>query len=382
MRDGLRIFDADRHVIEPYDLWDRFLDRQFRPYAPRAVPFVAATGLVDIEPGLAAAAARRPMLVVGDKPVCRNMSARTWVEIIKAAESRRFLGPLDRPDTQIAHMDEEGTDVAMLYPTYGLLIEGLDWLEPTFAAALARAYNRWLSDLCSHAPGRLFGAGLVSAHAPKTMAAEVANIAADGLRAVILRPNPVEGRRLSHAAYSEFWSECEARSLAVVIHEASHAYLPSAGADRFTTRFAQHACSHPMEQMIAVLDLIEGGVFDRHPRLRVGFMEAGCGWVPYWLWRLDAEYAHLAAEVSETVRMAPSAYFQRHAFVSAEADEPDLPAVLDLIGAGNGLFGTDFPHVDHDDGLIERALARRSTLSDGQMRKYLWENAVRFFGPP
>src|SRR6185436_16183227 len=98
--------------------------------------------------------------------------------------------------------------------------------------------------------------------------------------------------------------------------------------DRFQTRFAQHACSHPMEMMMALLDLIERGVLERHPDLRVAFLEAGCGWLPYWLWRLDEEYHHLSGEVHENVRMLPSEYFRRQCFVSADPGEPLLPEIV------------------------------------------------------
>jgi predicted TIM-barrel fold metal-dependent hydrolase len=380
MRDGFQVLDSDRHVIEPYGLWEQYLEPQFRTQAPRPVPFFDATGERCSDPALRAVAASRPMLVVAGKPVCRDMRTRTWVEIIRGAASRVASGPLERPETHLSNMDAEGIDAAVLYPTYGLLIEGVEPLDPPLAAALARAYNRWLVDFCSVAPDRLLGIGLVSVHAPDAMLAEVGRAAEYGFRGLVLRPNPAGGRRLSDRAYEAFWAECEARSLAVIIHEATHAHLPTAGADRFATRFGQHACSHPFEQMIALLDLIEGGVFQRHPRLRVAFVEAGCGWVPYWLWRLDAEYAHLSREVADNVRMKPSSYFARNAWVSAEADEPDLHRLLDFADGQRFLFGTDFPHVDHDDGLLDRALGLRASVSPERLRDYLWNNGARLFG--
>ncbi|HZU85333.1 MAG TPA: amidohydrolase family protein [Polyangiaceae bacterium] len=378
MRDGFRIVDADRHVVEPFGLWRDHLDPEFRARAPRPVPF--HTICEDPPPASLSAADARPMLVVAGKPVYRAMSRRAWTLIVDAALSRAFPGPLDRPETHLADMDAEGIDVAVLYPTYALLIEGVDTLDPPLAAALARAYNRWLGDFVACAPRRLVGAGLVSVHHPDAMAAEASRAARQGFRAVVIRPNPAGGRRLSDAAYARFWSTCEELGMPVVIHEGSHAHLPSAGAERFTSRFGQHACSHPMEQMIALLDLIEGGVLERHRRLRVALLEAGCGWVPYWLWRLDEEYAHVRSEVEERVRRAPSSYFREQAWVAAEPDEPYLPGVLHFVGADRILFGTDFPHVDHDEGLPARALARRASLSDDVLRRYLSDNAACLFG--
>lgn len=115
------------------------------------------------------------------------------------------------------------------------------------------------------------------------MVKELHRMANLGWKAVFLRPNPVKGRILSDPAYEPFWTACEDLDMAVGIHEGNHSRLSTTGAERFNSRFALHACSHPMEQMMALLALIEGGVLERHRRLRVAFLESGCGWLPYWL---------------------------------------------------------------------------------------------------
>jgi predicted TIM-barrel fold metal-dependent hydrolase len=58
---------------------------------------------------------------------------------------------------------------------------------------------------------------------------------------------------------------------------------PAAAAERFDHPFYTHAMAHPFEQMIAVLCVVVGGLLERFPRLKVAFMEAGAGWVPYWM---------------------------------------------------------------------------------------------------
>ena len=69
-------------------------------------------------------------------------------------------------------MDVEGLDLAVLYPSRGLFVLGLDsteqigsdGLEPEYASAIARAYNDWLADFCAVAPDRMFGAAMVAPH--------------------------------------------------------------------------------------------------------------------------------------------------------------------------------------------------------------------------
>ncbi|HKE16530.1 MAG TPA: amidohydrolase family protein [Kofleriaceae bacterium] len=382
MRDGFRIADADRHVVEPIEMWRERLPPALREHAP----YHAAVAAEPLSARVARLGARallppppRPMLA--GRPLYNNMSERAWLELASSAQGRaRELDSLETPEAHLREMDREGIDVAVLFPTYALLVLGRDDLDPELALGFARAYNEWLRDLCARDPARLRGVALACPHAPDRMAGELDAASALGTSAVVMRPNPVGGRRLGHPAYAPFWAECERRSIGVVLHEGTHSYLPAAGADRFESRFALHACSHPIEQMMALLDLVEGGVLDRHPMLRVAFLEAGCGWLPYWLWRLDEEYAHLAGEVAGRVRMPPSAYFRRQCLVAAEPDEPLLPEAIRHIGDDRILFGTDFPHLDHDEGQVTRALALRGRVPDAALRKMLWDNAAGFFG--
>jgi predicted TIM-barrel fold metal-dependent hydrolase len=250
-----------------------------------------------------------------------------------------------------------------------------------YAAALAAAYNDWLRAYCSRDPDRLRGVGLVSTHDPDSLAAEAERVAGFGFSAVTLLPNPIHGRSLADPAYEPLWAACERLSLGVAIHAATHTRIPAVGADRFASQFARHACAHPMEQMMAFLALLEGGVLERHPALRVGFFESGAGWVPYWLHRLDeVEYAHFAAEVRDTVKHKPSVYFRRQCFVVIEPDEPYLPALVSHLGADNLLFGTDYPHGDHGDDMVDKALRLADVLPDGVVRKILCDNPARFYG--
>lgn len=142
-----------------------------------------------------------------------------------------------------------------------------------------------------------------------------------------------------------------------------------------------HACSHPMEQMMAMLVLIEGGVLERHPRLKFAFLEAGCGWLPYWLWRLDElEYSNLGWEVRENVRMKPSEYFRRQCFISIEPDEPYVKDIIKYIGEDNILFGSDFPHMDHHPDIMDEIVALEKSLSREIVQKILWDNPMRYYG--
>src|SRR5207302_6861998 len=117
----------------------------------------------------------------------------------------RYRRAIDRnfdPASQLEAMDTEGIDVAVLFPTRGLYALATDDLEPDLAAAIARAYNDWLADLCAPDPGRLSGTAMVARHHVAAAVAEARRTAQRGCSAVCMRPNVVHGRTL-HGTYCD-----------------------------------------------------------------------------------------------------------------------------------------------------------------------------------
>ncbi|NES05015.1 MAG: amidohydrolase [Okeania sp. SIO2F4] len=358
MLKGYQIIDADSHVYEPFEMWRDYLEPAFKNFAPS----------IDLK--------------IDNEVIVHKLSNEVKVAGTKQITQIYPVSAINRFDSEshVRAMKEMGIDVSFIYPTYGLWILAVDSMQPALAGAFTRAYNNWLQDFCSYNPQILKGVGLINLHSPEEMVTELERIAGFGWKAVMIRPNPVKGRLLSHPSYEPFWTKCEQLGIAVAIHEGTHSRLPTTGADRFNTRFAMHACSHPMEQMMALLALIEGGVLERHPRLRISFMESGCGWLPYWLWRLDEEYRNLQWEIEETVKMKPSEYFRRQCFIALEPSEPYLAEIIQYIGSDNLIFGSDYPHMDHNPDIVNQIIALEEQLSPKTIKKILWDNPACFYG--
>lgn len=363
MLKGYQIIDADSHVIEPIEMWEQYLEPEFQQFAPYKNVKVN-------------------QLKVAGEDVCYKISDSVLESAIKQAlQNFAHYSVRDfNPETQLKAMKKLGTDISFLYPTVGLWMLAIDKMEPQLVGAFTRAYNNWLRDFCNYEPRLLKGVGAINQHDPQEMVVELHRIADFGWKAIYLRPNPVKGRLLSHSDYEIFWTECEKLNMAVALHEGTHSQLPTTGADRFNTRFAMHTCSHPMEQMMALLALIEGGVLERHPNLKIALLESGCGWLPYWLWRLDEEYRNLGWEVQQNIKMLPSDYFRRQCFISLEPSEPYLQQVIDFIGTDNLIFGSDYPHMDHNVNITEQVVALEDKLSQKTLQKILWDNPKRFYG--
>jgi predicted TIM-barrel fold metal-dependent hydrolase len=213
------------------------------------------------------------------------------------------------PASNLRDMDREGVDVAVLFPTLGLYIMWRDDIEPTFSAAICRAYNTWLSEYCQYDPQRLYGAMLIPLQDPE-LAVEELKYAREklGLVGIFWRPNVLRGRTLLSHDYDPIYEVAADLDVTMCVHEGARTVLQQARSDRYSA-FGRHIACHPMEQMLACLNLSADGVLERFPRLKVAHLETGSGWVPFWLERMDEHWEHFSQGASKITREKPSYYF-------------------------------------------------------------------------
>ena len=98
---------------------------------------------------------------------------------------------------------------------------------------------------------------------------------------------------------------------------------PAAAAERFDNPYFVHATTHAFEQMIGVMCIVGGGILERYPKLKVAFLEAGAGWVPYWMERLDEHYEYMSPAVP-LMKKAKRIHEERAVYYSFEPDEQTL----------------------------------------------------------
>jgi predicted TIM-barrel fold metal-dependent hydrolase len=139
-----------------------------------------------------------------------------------------------------------------------------------------------------------------------------------------------------------------------------------------------HATHFPVEQLMNVTDFIAFGILERHPSLRVAFLECGAGWVPYYLHRLD-EHLEVFGYPNARLSMKPSEYFARQCFVSVEEVEPGLaPMLADY--PQSVVFASDYPHADGIFPGATKELMETGALDDVSRYAVLAGNAVRLYG--
>jgi predicted TIM-barrel fold metal-dependent hydrolase len=375
-RESIPVFDADAHVAEPLDLWQEYLPEEFRERAP-VIEDRFAFGVTVEGQEISTYAKRKGHLTPEQRAA--EAEARHGAPRGLLAEAEDYAAP-----GFLLDFDRMGIDRAVLFPTAGMFATAAEGLDPLLCAAIARAYNDWFVDFRAADPDRLLGAAMVALQDVPNACGEVARAAGLGFRAIYIRPNPLHGRNLTDPAYEPLYAAVAATGLPLIVHEAGKPNLPQISADRFSNYYMRHMCEHPMEQMIACMSLTFGGVLERHPDLRVGFMEAGCGWVPYWLWRMDEHYEQsLGPKVNAdrpSLTMPPSDYFKRQCFVSADSTEAIVPCFVELLGDANLVWASDYPHADgHYPDAVDLFLAQPG-LDEPTRRHILWDNPSRLYG--
>jgi predicted TIM-barrel fold metal-dependent hydrolase len=369
MKNGFRILDSDLHLEEPPDLWQRYIDAPFKHLAPVGTQ----NGVTDLSM---------------NHPDGRRWGQHTPVPTPQRSsfqrDQERYSYFFERgwsPKVFLEAMDVEGIDIALLYPSRGLRAVAEENMDPPLAAAMARAYNNWLYDFCQEDPNRLIGVAMVSPFNVDDAIAETRRATNElGFRGVFLRANVVTGRNWYDPFYDDLWSCLEELDIPLGFHEAGGSGAPFAG-EIFDSFMLRHAYSHPLEQMLALGAFCAGGILERHPKLRVAFLEGNCSWLQWLLWRLDEHWELYADQWPLANQKAePSDYFKRQVWLSVECDEKAVKQTLEALDvAENIVFSTDFPHSDarypHSvDMFLELP------ISEEDKRKILWDNCAALYG--
>jgi len=379
-RDGYKILDSDMHVFEPYDLYEKYMDPKWGERIPRGKPrtkhgqikFTYSDGRPLRSSGTQALAATAP------KPITGESSPG------EAQVAHRYAKPLARDYdavSQLAAMDDEGLDVAVLFRTFPLHCD--DSLEPEFANALCRAWNDWMADFCKADAKRLRPSALITLHHVDLAVEETRRAITElGAIGLCLVPEPSNGKHIHDRYYDPLWREAEKLGVPVCFHPAA-----SPNQDQAVHRFRGqsneavliNAFRNPIELMFAVGSFCAGGVLERFPKLRVAFLEGNCGWLPWALYRLDERWEMRKDYCNEPMSMKPSDYFLRQCFISVDVEEDLVGDVVKRIGDDNVVISTDYPHADsHWPDAVNHFMAME--MPSSARKKILWDNCARLYG--
>jgi uncharacterized protein len=294
---------------------------------------------------------------------------------------RRQNGRLDKTPKSaaqnLADNDREGIDLQIIYPTGGLALTKVR--EPEYAITLCKTYNDWLADWCSADRERLKGVALVPLHIDVRAAIDEMERAMSKLGTVGVMVNTYDrSRNVAHRDFWPFYEECARQGVAVAFHASGSDTMDSVG--HFENFLQIHTFSHAPEQLIACTAVIYSGLLEKYQDLRVAFLEAGIGWVPFWMEHMDEEYEFRSFE-APLLRAKPSEYMAcGRVWVSCEPEEKTLRYVPDFFPQDNILFASDYPHWDGEFPYAVAHLANRNDISTDLKRKIFYDNPLRFYG--
>ena len=362
------VFDADGHVVEPDGALADHLDPRYLHYVPRPV--------VDGD-SFRYVCGDRQGFAIHARPETVGAPGQTAHHTDEPVMARGGADPAAR----LVDMAVDGIETVALYPTYGLMVQGIT--EPAPALALCRAVNDWLAEYCRYAPDRLLGVATLPMVEPADALAEARRCIDElGFRGVWRRPERVDDNPALHdPAHDPLWRYLAEADVPIAIHPGLNGVVPYEPLGRrFDDEYcAMHAAHFPVEQIMSLTDLVVFGVLDRHPDLRVAFLESGAVWALAQVHRLDEHLDTFGFPTTPSSR--PSEQFARQCFVSVEEPEPGLAAVLERY-PDSVVFASDYPHADGIFPGSTAELAGSAELDDAQRDAIFRRNAERLYGAP
>src|SRR6266850_1106551 len=318
--------DADGHLEEVHINWKERVPEKYRAMAPERRP----------------ASDSHLRLTLEGKPWPKPSGPGVGVGGPYRKSHPRREGMKD-PKARLVDMDSEGIEVAVLFG--GGLGGTIPALEDT-AAAVAEL-TRTVTEL--------------------------------GFVGVSLLPN-LRGRHIGDPYFFPLYEEAERLNIPICVHMFLGRYGSEAtGTMRVDKFFYSHLFGHTFEQMIALAVVLGEGLLDRFPKLRFVFLESGAGWLPYWFYRLDEHYEVLGNQVPELKTM-PSKLLERgQLYFSCEADETEIPRVIETIGDDWIVFASDYSHFDSRFPGASEPIIENKRISDASKRKILNDNARRLY---
>lgn len=351
-----KTIDADTHVDETEDTWEFIKNPDLKPtagYPSQQDPNRPSVRywMIDGE--------RQPRLTRDDVKTHSTVETRELLDVKK----------------RLKDMDELDVQTQVIFPTT-MLIQTTT--KPETDLDLKRSYNRWMGARCDESGGRLRWMALTPVMTMDECLEEIKWAKDHGAVGVFKKGDKEGGKYLADPYYEPFFQACNDMDLPVCFHTGSGQF------DRIPTReasFAVGRLQYPV--MHAFQSLVQHEIPKKYPRIRWGFIEAGCSWVPFVVYNLVRRLKRPGENRPMSYDMRTDALKEFNLFVTCQVDE-DLPYVLQYAGEDNIIVGSDYCHADQsaerDFQMLLRKRADAGELSHSAVDKILYDNPKRLYG--
>ncbi|MGE0877441.1 MAG: amidohydrolase family protein [Acidimicrobiia bacterium] len=375
-----RIISADGHVIEPPDMWTRFLPKKHHDRAPRLVKDPAGGDAWDLGNG-----SQMPMgLVTNTGEWGKRYEDNHWYG---ASYDTIRQGAFDGK-ARIEEQDIDGIDAEFIYPSQRTMGVFMAQPDDDFHLDGIEAYNTWvMTEFAAADPDRLFPLCQMPAVDSATAVKAVRNAKSAGFKGVIISGWPSGNATLSDDD-DPFFEACEEEQLPVHIHSGlSHSGLRKNPAN-FATARARAGGLPGLQQMGGAIGqaseplsaLIYSGLFDRYPDLKLVLVECGAGWIPHHLEHMNDHWWRNRVWTDSKLKMLPADYWFRNCLGSF-IREIFAVQTRHYMGVDNLMWANDYPHHRHDWPYSRRIIDESMMgVPDEEKHKMICGNAMKLYG--
>ena len=357
---------ADSHITEPPNCYIDYIDPKFRDRAPviKSLPGIGDAFIIEgldtpVPMGLVAAAGKDPAKITTQGVAFEDLWRSGW-----------------DPKFRLADQDLDGVGAEIIYPSVGMLL--CNHPDFAFKRACFDAYNRWLAEYCSEAPNRLHGMAQVAMASPAEGVAELHAVKAMGFKGVMMPGDPAE-EDYDSKIYDPVWATAVELGLPLSFHILTTK----------TGSMAQTPRGPRINTFLSIIrgnqdimgTLIFGGVFDRHPNLKIVCAEADAGWAPHYMYRMDHAYnRHRYWMKAPPLDRLPSDYFKEHIYVTFQDDWVAFQT-KDLTNVRHLMWASDFPHSDSTWPHSQAMLTEHTKCLTEQERNWIChDNVAELYG--
>jgi aminocarboxymuconate-semialdehyde decarboxylase len=274
--------------------------------------------------------------------------------------------PMFDYDLRLSTMNDVGVDIGIV----SLTCPNCYWGGPEVSLEAAQIMNDDMASARTAHPDRLRWFASLPWQYPDLALTELARACAAGASGVMVLAN-IDGKPLTDAAFASIWDAVDARALPVLVHPTA----PPGVAEMDMARFQLTASiGFTFDTSLALARMIYDGFFERYRKLTIIGAHGG-GALPYLISRMDQCYDNIPA-CREKIARKPSEYLPQ-IYADAVVFAPEVLALcVNVFGAGNVLYGSDYPHTIGD---MPGCLKRVNGLADAARDKVRGENARRVF---